>query len=109
MKKFAITLIAGLTLLAAASVAQAHQRYYGGVRAAVSIAVPVGHHGFAVLGTAPYYYPVRYHYRAPYVGRAYARGYVSGYRHARKHHWKRDHWKPAKHRDKHDRDHYRHR
>ena len=104
MKKFAITVIAGLSLLAVASVAQAHTRYYGGVRAAVSIAVPVGHHGIAVLGTAPYYYPVRYHYREPYIGRAYARGYVSGYRHARKHHWKHE-----KYRYDHHRDHYRHR
>jgi len=109
MKKLVFTVIAGFSLLAVASVAQAHQRYYGGVRAAVSIAVPVGHHGIAVLGTAPYYYPVRYHYREPYLGRYYARGYVSGYRHARKHHWKHDHWKHEKYRYDRHRDCYRHR
>ena len=85
MKKFAITLIVGITLLAAASVAQAHSGCYGGYRGALSLAVPVGHHGYAVLGTAPYYYPGRYYYPAPYVRRGYVRGYRNGYPHGNKH------------------------
>lgn len=85
MKKFAVTLIVGITFLAAASVAQAHSRYYGGYRGAISVAVPVGHHGYAVLSTAPYYYPARYYYPAPYIRRGYLGGYGNAYRHGHKH------------------------
>lgn len=85
MKKFAVTLILGITFLAAASVAQAHSRYYGGYRGAISVAVPVGHYGYAVLSTAPYYYPARHYYPAPYVRSGYLHGYDDGYRHRNKH------------------------
>jgi len=70
--------------LATATLAQAHQPYNGGFRAAVSVAVPVGHNGYAVLATAPYLYPAPYYYPATYVRYDYVRGYKGGYRHGYK-------------------------
>ena len=116
MKKRITILLAGMALLTAATVAQAHPRGYGVVHGSVSIAVPLGHHGYAVLGTAPYYYaapyaPYRYDYGYRHGNR---HGYGHGHRHESRHHrgHGRDSWKHGKrhgnshHRDR-DRDHGR--
>jgi len=110
MKKSAINAIVGMALLATAAVAQAHQPYHGGVRAAVSVTVPVGRNGYAVLATAPYAYPARYYYPASYVRYDYVRGYGYGYRHGYKHHDKhcRYHGRYAYDNDRHHGHHGRH-
>ena len=74
MKKLVTTLLIGTALLTGATAVQAHPRGYGGIHGSVSIAVPLGHNGYALLGTAPYYYP--------YAGYGYVYGYRHGYRHA---------------------------
>lgn len=97
MKRFTIAIIAGIMLLATASAAQAHSRHHGGFRGSVSIAVPVGHHGYAVLGSGPYFYgygPAFYR-PVPYARYDYALGYKYGYRHGHRHkhrHDKRHHY-----------------
>ena len=84
MKKFAITAMIGMALLATSSMALAHPPYNGGVRAAVSVTFPVGRHGYATFATAPYVYPAPYYYPASYVRYDYVRGYGNGYRHGNK-------------------------
>jgi len=98
MKKFTITVIVGITLLAAASAAQAHSRYHSDFRGSVSVAIPVGHHGYAVLGAGPYFYGPAFYRPIPYARYNYLPGYDYRHRHVHKH----------KHRHDKRHDYYRH-
>jgi hypothetical protein len=118
MKKLITTLLIGLPLLAASSMAQAHGSYNGGIRGSIGISIPLDNGGYLELGAGPSYYPQSYYYPAPYVRSrpghyvrsGYARGYGyskyrNGYGHndgrrhgdkhhrgkARRHHSKNDH------------------
>jgi hypothetical protein len=69
MNKLIAAVLVGLPLLAATSLAQADGRPNGwghsGVQASVTIGVPIGNHGYAVVGTGPAYYPGPVYYPAP--------------------------------------------
>jgi len=109
MKKLITTIVVGLPLLAAASLADANGWGHGGVQASVSIGIPIGNYGYAAIGTGPTYYPapVYYpsqayypapvYYPAPYYyaprpvyynpgyGPGYGRGYDQGRRYGSNH------------------------
>ena len=106
MNKLITTVLVGLPLLAATSLAEAHGWGHGGVQASVSIGVPIGNYGYAVVGTgpayypapvyypAPAYYPARVYYPAPYYypprATYYGGGYGPGWKHGKKHHGHHD-------------------
>ena len=110
MNKLITTVLIGLPLLAATSLAQAAGWGHGGVQASVSIGVPIGNYGYAVVGTGPVYYPApvyypppayypaRVYYPAPYYypppqawyGPGYSPGYGPGWKHGKKHHGHHD-------------------
>jgi hypothetical protein len=98
MKKLVTILSVTSLLLAAASTAQAHPNGAVGLQASISIAVPIGHNGYAVLGTGPYYaapyYPAPRYYHVPPArayGPAYRHGHGHGKGHSKHHHSSRAH------------------
>jgi len=106
MNKLIATIIVGLPLLAATSLADANGWGNGGVRASISIGVPIGNYGYAAVSTgpvyypAPVYYPTQAYYPAPvyypapyyyaprpvYYGRGYGPEYGSNRKHGKKNH-----------------------
>ena len=115
MKKLLATLIIGTSALAFASGAHAHGGSGVAVQGAVSIGVPIGNNGYAVVGVGPAYYPQPVYYPAPryyapavvyapprYVyggkkhhhkkhgkkhGKSYKKGYKNGYKHGKYDSW----------------------
>ena len=94
MKKHIATVFVGLTLLAATSMADASDWGHGGVHASVSIGVPIGNYGYAVVNTGPAYYPAPVYYAAPYYYAPrpvyYNGGYAQGWKHGNKRHGHHD-------------------
>jgi hypothetical protein len=108
MKKLITTLLIGLPLFTASSMAQAHGSYNGGIRGSIGISIPLNNGGYLELGAGPSYYPQSYYYPAPYVRSGYARGYGYGHNDGRRHGDKHHRGKARRHHSKNGHDNRRH-
>jgi len=99
MNKLLKTLIIGLPLLAFASVAQAGHEPRVAVQGSITVGVPIGPNGYAVVGVAPAYYPQPVYYPVPryYAAPRYYTAPYPVYRDARyRHHHNKHGWKHGK-------------